>query len=161
MAVLQPIWLRFPSPSSLPVSSARIGPACFSDSVAHLTLHDHLQQSYVLMPSLLCFSGFSIQCIRSKFAKGRSTNARLLTAMFALDIILMLFSLVYIIQLLSTRHERTGVATGTYNNAVDVEHGQSQPAPHHTVGKSGTSIGGYTNTGHQEYSAHVGQHARA
>ena len=83
--------------------------------------------------------------------------------MFALDIILMLFSLVYIIQLLSTRHERTGVATGTYNNAADVEHGQSQhnAAPHHTVGKSGTNTGGYTNTGHQEYNAHVGQHARA
>jgi hypothetical protein len=83
--------------------------------------------------------------------------------MFALDIILMLFSLVYIIQLLSTRHERTGVTTGIYNNAADVEHGQSQhnTAPHHTVGKSGTTNGGYTNTGHQEYSAHVGQHARA
>ena len=82
--------------------------------------------------------------------------------MFALDIILMLFSLVYIIQLLSTRHERTGVTTGNHN-AADIEQGQSQhnAALHHTVGKSGTTNGGYTNTGHQEYSAHVGQHARA
>ena len=83
--------------------------------------------------------------------------------MFALDIILMLFSLVYIIQLLSTRHERTGAATGIYNNATDVEHSGSQhnAALPHTLGKSGTTNGGYTNTGHQVYSAHVGQHARA
>ena len=51
--------------------------------------------NYISLALTFLAAGFSIRCLRSKFATGSKGNGAALKSLFALDICLMLFSLLY------------------------------------------------------------------
>jgi hypothetical protein len=144
-----------------------------------------LAANFVSLALTFLAAGFAIRCLRSKFAGGSSANARALKSLFALDIILMAFSLLYAMHTGMFRHDGvrrdhhvardaavvggTGAAVHHHNKHGhnDVESGGYAPSStttgHNTAMTSGAATPGYGNTSgvHQTgtYPAGTGQHA--
>jgi uncharacterized membrane protein len=135
--------------------------------------------NYISLALTFLAAGFSIRCLRSKFATGSKGNGAALKSLFALDICLMLFSLLYALHTGMFRHDGvrrehhvardaavvggTGAAAHhagkTHHHDRDVESAGYAPSStatgHSTAMTSGAATPGYNNgTGAVNHGVH-------